>query len=126
LYLLPSLFFHGYVDRPFPEIVWRQQDPSCLAIDADVVDTSSPDDYMSATNETPIRPISAPGGLGGMNAGNSIHDVRSASAPSYGAGDEMFGLNVAYVVLCRVHTGLSSLHSVQIGQLDHSPIRLEV
>jgi hypothetical protein len=34
-------------------------------------------------------------------------------------------IHLNYVVLCRVNTGLSSLHSVQIGSYDHIPLRLE-
>lgn len=33
---------------------------------------------------------------------------------------------IQYVILCRVSTGMSSIHSVQIGPDEHAPIRLEV
>ena len=87
-------------DMPFPEVVWRQQDPSCVAVSSDIIDMSSFEESYYRCDELSTARAA---------------DVSKRGSPS-----------MLYAVLCRVHTGLSSLHSVQIGPFEHSSIRLEV
>ena len=91
------------VDMPFPEVVWRQQDPSCVAISSDIIDLSSFDESYHRCDD-----------LSTAAAGRRVTKEPTASS------------GLQYAVLCRVHTGLSSLHSVQIGPFEHLSIRLEV
>jgi hypothetical protein len=93
-----------YIERPFPEVVWRQQDPSCVAVSCDVIDPTIPEDSHHNYGAARQQP-----------AGDSSKSV-----------DSTFSQALQYAVLCRVHTGLSSLHSVQIGPVEHAAIRLEV
>lgn len=95
------------VERPFPEVVWRQQDPSCVAVSSDVIDPTSFEESFQSYEAA--------------RSGVRRHSGREPS-------QSMDGMprSLQYAVLCRVHTGLSSLHSVQIGPTEHAAIRLEV
>jgi hypothetical protein len=108
-------------EQPFPEIVWRQQDPLCVAIDADVIDTSSCDDYYRYRTSMISPPLTITPEMYRKNTPQpnlSIHSTDSSPLI-------VMENNLDYVVLCRVNTGLSSLHSVQIGSSEHVPLRLE-
>mmetsp|Transcript_364 Transcript_364/g.664 ORF Transcript_364/g.664 Transcript_364/m.664 type:complete len:1589 (-) Transcript_364:162-4928(-) len=98
-------------ERPFPEVIWRQSDPSCVAVDADVIDATSSEEYFDFRYSNP-DPQSKRSQISTIDEGG--RGVDDTTAPP-----------LQYAVLCRVHTGLSSLHSVQIGQTEHAPIRLE-
>jgi hypothetical protein len=121
----PSLLLpDSCAEQPFPEIVWRQQDPLCVAIDADVIDTSSCDDYYRYRTSMISPPLTiTPEMYRSKNTSTpqtnlSIHSSDSSPLITMES-------NLDYVVLCRVNTGLSSLHSVQIGSYEHVPLRLE-
>ncbi len=86
----------------FPEIIWCQPDPACVAVAADVLDMSKERDAA-------------------MDLPNANRFITSSGRES--SGSLSF---IQYAILCRVNTGLSSLHSVQIGPDEHAPIRLEV
>lgn len=108
------------IERPFPEIVWRQQDPLCVAIDADVIDTSSCEDYYRYRTSMISPPLTITPEMYRKNLGQTNLSIHSTDSPTLFVEN-----NLNYVVLCRVNTGLSSLHSVQIGSYEHVPLRLE-
>jgi hypothetical protein len=87
-----------------PEIMWCQPDPNCIAVCADVLDMSKErDSIMDIPNANRF-------------INTSFRDDSNSQVLSY----------IQYVVLCRINTGISCLHSVQIGPDENASIRLEV
>lgn len=96
-------------ERRFPELTWRSPEPSCVAVDVDVVD--------QCTAEDKEREFRAAGSLAMAN------NTSGSSCSSGVCGGKKSSLS--YAVLCCVKTSLSTFHSVQLGPHHHVSLRLE-
>lgn len=81
------------------ELSWRQEDTSCCAVATDV----------ARAEPVPTRSFD-------VSVAGEASSLLSMPARRL----------ISYVVLCCVHTGISAIHSVQIGIDEHCVLRLEV